>query len=55
MLKTYSTHNSNTVAFKNPDGSVVIVTANPYDKDKILTIEAKNYILKPKSINTIVL
>lgn len=55
MLKTYSHHTSSTVAFKNPDSSIVIVTANPYDKDKILTIEGKNYILKPKSINTIIL
>ena len=55
MLKTVGAHSSCSAAFKNSDGSTVLVTINPYEKEKILTLEGKNYILKPQSFNTIVL
>jgi glucosylceramidase len=55
MLKIQGAHSTCSIAFKNPDKSIVIVTINPYNNDKILTVDGKNYILKPKSINTIVL
>ena len=55
MLKTNGPHTTNTAAFRNPDGTFVCVIVNPYKKEKVLTIENKNYILKPNSFNTIVL
>ena len=54
MLKTSGAHSSCSAAFKNPDDSIVLVTINPYEKEKLLTIEGKNHILKPRSFNTIV-
>ena len=44
---------SNCITFKNPDGSYVLAVANPYDTEKIITLEGKSYKLKPRSVNTI--
>ncbi len=46
---------SNCTAFKNPDGSYVIVVYNPYKDTKIVTFGDKSYELEADSINTIVL
>ena len=45
---------SSCTAFKNPDGTYVLVCDNPYDFDKVITVEGKNYLLPAHSINTIV-
>lgn len=55
MLKTTGPHSTCTAAFENTDKSIVLITVNPYDNEKILTVESRNYILKPQSFNTIVL
>ncbi|MBR6513441.1 MAG: glycosyl hydrolase [Clostridia bacterium] len=55
MLKTRGGMSSNTCVFRNTDGSRVAVIMNPFEFEKTVTIEDKNYILKPKSFNTIVL
>ena len=55
MLKTTGAHSSCSAAFKNLDDSIVLVTVNPYNNEKGLTVEDKNYILKPMSFNTIIL
>ncbi len=55
MLKTEGAHSSNSAVFKNPDGSVAAVMINPYNNEKVVTIEGNNYVLKPMSFNTIVL
>jgi len=55
MLKTEGAHSTNSAVFQNPDGGIVVVTVNPYKKEKFLTIEDRNFILKPMSFNTIVL
>ncbi len=53
-LKLKGEFASNCSAFKNPDGSLVLVVKNPYDDYKTVTFEGKSYRLPPKSINTIV-
>lgn len=55
MLETKGSMTTNTCVFRNPDGSRTAVIMNPFEFEKTLTIEDKNYILKPKSFNTIVL
>ncbi len=55
MLGTKGEHTSNSAIFRNPDGSRVAVIMNGFNFEKTVTIEGKNYILKPKSFNTIVL
>ena len=42
-------------AFKNPGGEIVIIASNPYESEKIITIDEKSYILPARSINSIVL
>lgn len=54
MLETRGRFSSNTAVFENPDGSRVAVIANPLDVEKTVTIFGKNYILKPRSFNTMV-
>lgn len=53
MLKTQGAHSTCSAVFKNPDGGIIAVIANPYKKEKVLTIQNKNFILKPMSFNTI--
>ena len=53
MLEVKGHFTTNTAVFKNPDGSRVAVIMNPFDFDKTVTIEGKNYILKPRSFNSI--
>ena len=55
MLKTTGAHSTNSAVFKNPEGSVAAVIVNPYEREKILTIQNNNFILKPMSFNTIIL
>ncbi len=55
MLKTQGAHSTSSAVFKNPDGSIAAVIVNPYKKEKVLTIQGNNYILKPLSFNTIIL
>ena len=55
MLKTAGAHSSCTAAFQNPDGSRVLVIANPYKNEKALSIEGKTFVLSPASFNTIIL
>jgi len=45
---------SNCCAFKNPDGQTVLVIANPYQFEKLITVLGKSYLLKPLSVNTII-
>lgn len=40
-------------AFKNPDGTHIVVAYNPYPHEITITIEGKNYVLPVNSINTI--
>lgn len=55
MLSVKGEMSSNSSIFQNPDGSVVAVILNPFEFEKVVTIEGKNYPLKPRSFNTIVL
>ncbi len=55
FIETNGNWSSNTVAFKNPDGKFVVVTANPYKTDKTVDIAGKLYKLSAESFNTIVL
>ena len=55
MLKTTGSFSSNATVFENPDSSRVAVIVNPFFNEKLLTVNQKNYILKPRSFNTIVL
>lgn len=55
MLKTAGSFSSNTTVFQNMDGSRVAVILNPFDEKKVIHIEDQNYVLKPRSFNTIVL
>ena len=54
-IATEGSFSSNSCVFENPDGSRVAVVMNPFDEEKTLTLEAKNYLLKPRSFNTILL
>ena len=54
MLSTKGRASSCATVFQNPDGERVAVIANPYDFEKILTIEGKSYKLQPRSFNSIV-
>lgn len=55
MLATKGEMSSNATVFKNPDGSVVAVLLNPFEKEKTVTLNGKNYVLEPRSFNTILL
>ncbi len=54
-LKTNGNWSSNSVAFKNPDGKVVIVTANPYKEDKTMDIAGKCFLLPEESFSTVII
>ena len=53
-LKLRGEYSSSAVAFKNPDGTVVLVAANPYYEEQIITFDGVSYALPPRSINTVV-
>lgn len=55
MLSTKGGFSTNSAVFKNPDGSRVGIFMNPFNFAKTITIEGKNYSLKPRSFNTILL
>ena len=52
-LKLKGELSSSSVAFKNPDGTVVLVVANPYDEEITVSFCGSSYTLPPRSINTI--
>ena len=53
MLNTQGRASSCATVFKNLDGNRVAIVVNPYDFEKILTVEDNNYVLPPRSFNTI--
>lgn len=53
-LKIKGEYSSSTVAFKNPDGQIVLVVANPYYDEKIVTFGSSSYALPPRSVNTVI-
>lgn len=53
MLSTKGRMSTNTTVFRNPDGTRVAVVMNPFDFEKVLTLEGKNYSLPPRSFSTI--
>lgn len=53
VLRTVGTMSPYALAFVNPDGDKVVVLMNPYDTEKTVTIEGENYILAPRSFNTV--
>ncbi len=53
-LKLHGEYSSSSVAFKNPDGEIVLVAANPYREEMIISFRGSSYSLPPRSINTIV-
>lgn len=52
-LKLKGEYSSASVAFKNPDGTTVLVVANPYVKEITISFGGLSYTLPPRSINTI--
>ena len=52
-LKIKGEYSSSTVAFKNPDGSIILVMANPYYTERIITFGTSSYALPPRSFNTV--
>ena len=54
-LKIKGEHSSSTVAFKNPDGEIVLIMANPYRKERTVTFRGTSYTLPPRSFNTVTL
>ena len=54
-IETEGELSSNSLVYKNEDGSRVAVIMNPFDNKKIVSIEGKNYVLKARSFNTIML
>ncbi len=40
-------------AFRNPDGTLVIVACNPYDSEKAICVGDLSYPLPPRSVSTI--
>lgn len=53
IMGTKGSFSSNATVFKNPDGTCIAVIANPFDNKHVITIKNKNYELKPRSFNTI--
>ena len=53
-LRLSGEYSSSSVAFRNPTGEIVLISANPYYEDITVTFEEKSYLLPPRSISTIV-
>ena len=53
-LKLKGEYSSATVAFRNPDGQIVLIAANPYYEEVVIRFMGKSYALPPRSVNTIV-
>ncbi len=53
-LKMKGEYSSSTVAFKNPNGEIVLVMANPYYEEQVVSFGGSSYALPPRSINTVV-
>ncbi len=54
-IETTGNWSSNSIVFKNPDGKLVVVTANPYKTNKVVSFGGRTYELEAESFNTIVL
>ncbi len=54
-IETKGNWSSNSITFKNPDGQIVIVTANPFTTEKTVSFGGKTYRLEAESFNTIVM
>ena len=54
-LKLKGEYSSSTVAFRNPDGEIVLVMANPYYEERTISFGDKSYALPPRSFNTVTL
>ena len=52
-LRLTGEYSSSSVAFKNPDGKTVLVVANPYENEIIISFNGVSYALPPRSINTV--
>ena len=55
LLRTQGDMSSNTCAFRNPDGSTVVVMLNPFPFEKKVTIGEHTYALPPRSFHSIIL
>lgn len=53
VLKLRGEFSSSAVAFCNPDGKRVLVVANPYREEKIVSFGGISYVLPPRSFNTV--
>ena len=53
-LRLRGEYSSSSVAFKNPDGTKILVAANPYYEEIRISFDGTTYALPPRSINTIV-
>ncbi len=53
VLETKGMYSTCSAFFQNPDNGIVGVMLNPFDIEITVTIEDKNFVLKPYSINTI--
>ena len=52
-LRLKGEHSSSSVAFRNPDGTLVLIVSNPYKEETVITFEGSSYALPPRSISTI--
>ena len=53
-LRLEGEFSSSCAAFKNPSGEIVLVAANPYDNEVVITLCGSSYTLPPRSVNTVV-
>ena len=53
-LETKGEWSCNVTAFKNPDGSVIMIVMNPMEENVNIEINHKSYTMPPRSFNTIV-
>lgn len=53
FLKTEGTFSTCCAFFQNPDGGIVGVMLNPFEFERTITIGEHNFILSPRSVNTV--
>ena len=53
-LETKGEWSCNVTAFRNPDGSVIMIVMNPMEENVNIEINHKSYTMPPRSFNTIV-
>ena len=54
-LRVKGEFSSSVAAFRNPNGEIVLIAANPYREEKIITFMGSSYALPPRSFNTVTL